>query len=179
MLRFLLVAAIVLVAAIGVVLAYAATRPDHFRVERQARIQAPADRIFPLIADFHSWATWSPYEKLDPAMHRSYSGPQSGKGAVYEWSSDGKAGTGRMEIADASPPSRVEIDLAFTRPFQARNVAAFTLEPDGDATRVSWSMDGTTPFLAKVIGLFVDMDKMVGRDFETGLANLKAATETR
>lgn len=179
MLKIILIAAIVLVVAAGAVLAYAATRPDTFRVERQARIQAPADKIFPLINDFHNWTEWSPYETVDPAMQRSYAGMTSGKGAVYEWSGTGKAGAGRMEISDASPPSRVEIDLAFTRPFQARNIAAFTLEPDGDATRVSWSMDGATPFLGKVIGLFIDMDKMIGRDFETGLANLKAVTEAR
>jgi uncharacterized protein YndB with AHSA1/START domain len=179
MLKIILIAAIVLVVAVGAVLAYAATRPDTFRVQRQARIQAPADKIFPLINDFHSWTEWSPYETVDPTTQRSYAGATSGKGAVYEWSGTGKAGAGRMEISDASSPSRVEIDLAFTRPFQARNVAAFTLEPEGDATRVSWSMDGPTPFLGKVIGLFIDMDKMIGRDFETGLANLKTVTETR
>jgi uncharacterized protein YndB with AHSA1/START domain len=177
MLKFIAIAAVLLVVVMGAVVAYAATRPDHMRIQRQARIQAPAEKIFPLITDFHSWALWSPYEKLDPAMQRSFTGPASGKGAVYEWSSDGKAGAGRMEIADTASPSHVRINLDFTKPMRTSNIAEFTLEPDGDATEVRWSMDGPAPLVARVMGTFVDLDKMIGRDFETGLANLKAATE--
>lgn len=179
MLKFLLIAAIILVVAILAVLAYAATRPGRLRVERQARIQAPAAAIFPLINDFHRWAEWSPYETIDPTMKRSFDGAPAGKGAVYQWSGDGKAGAGRMEIADTAPPSLVRIRLDFTKPMRASNLTEFTLEPDGDATRVRWSMEGPTPFIGKLFGLFVDMDNLIGRDFATGLANLKMATEGR
>lgn len=176
MLKFLLIAAALLVVVVAGVVAYAATRPDRMHVARQARIQAPAERILPLIADFHDWRQWSPYETLDPAMQRRFSGAEKGQGAIYEWSGTGKAGAGRMEITEATP-SRVRIALDFTRPMQTRNVAEFTLVPDGDATRVEWSMDGPAPLVARVMGLFLDMDKLIGGDFETGLANLKAATE--
>ena len=179
MLKLLLIVAIVVVVVIAAVLAYAATRPGTLRVERQARIQAPAAAIFPLINDFHRWAEWSPYEKIDPTMQRTFEGAPAGKGAVYQWSGDGKAGAGRMEIAEASPPSQVRIRLDFSRPMRASNIAEFTLEPDGDATRVRWSMEGPTPFIGKLFGIFVDMDNLIGRDFATGLANLKAATESR
>lgn len=177
MLKFVAIATALLVVVVGAVVAYAATRPDHMRVQRQARIQAPAEKIFPLINDFHSWALWSPYEKLDLAMQRSFAGAASGEGAVYEWNSDGKAGAGRMEIADAASPSHVRIALDFTKPMRTSNIAEFTLVPDGDGTRVQWTMDGPAPLVARVMGLFVDMDKLIGRDFESGLANLKAATE--
>ncbi|WEK49995.1 MAG: SRPBCC family protein [Candidatus Kaistia colombiensis] len=179
MLKFILIATILLVVAITAVLAYAATRPGSLRVERQARIQAPAATIFPLINDFHRWAEWSPYENIDPTVQRSFDGAPAGKGAVYRWSGDGKAGAGRMEIADTAPPSRIRIRLDFTRPMRASNIAEFTLEPDGDATRVRWTMEGPTSFIGKLFGIFVDMDNMIGRDFATGLANLKMATERR
>jgi uncharacterized protein YndB with AHSA1/START domain len=171
-----IVAGVVMVLVAGV-LVYATTRPDAFRIERMASIKAPPDRIFALINDFRSWRSWSPYEKLDPNMKRSLSGAPSGKGAVYAWESEGKAGAGRMEITDAAPPSKVAIKLDFTKPFEAHNWAEFTLDPEGDTTTVTWAMHGPSPYIAKVMGIFVDMDHMIGRDFETGLANLKALAE--
>lgn len=176
MLKFFVIAAVLMAVLVGAVIAYASSRPDRMHIARQARIQAPPERIFPLIADFHSWALWSPYEKLDPGMQRHYTGAESGRGAIYEWNSTGKGGAGRMEITEATP-SQIRIALDFTKPMRTRNVAQFTLAPDGDATRVEWSMDGPAPLVARVMGLFIDMDKMIGGDFETGLANLKAATE--
>jgi hypothetical protein len=169
-------AAIVGVLVAGV-LAFAATRPDSFSVRRAASIQAPPEKIFPLINDFGRWGAWSPYEKKDPAMKRSFSGPAAGKGAVYAWEGNGEVGQGRMEIADAVAPSRVTLKLDFVKPFEAHNQVDFTLEPKGGATEVTWAMNGPMPFVSKVITLFVDMDRTVGGDFEAGLANLKALAE--
>lgn len=169
--------AIVVVVLVAAMLVYAATRPGTFRVERAIRIQAPAEKIYALIEDFHAWDAWSPYEKLDPAMQRTFGGAARGPGAVYAWDSKGKAGAGRMQIADVSPPSQVTIDLDFSRPMKAHNIAEFTPRPDGDATNVTWSMHGPSPYIAKVMGLFFDMDRMIGKDFKTGLADLKAIAE--
>ena len=168
---------IVVVIVLAAVLIFAATRPDTFRVQRATSIKAPPEKIFALIDDFHNWGSWSPYEKLDPAIKRTLSGAASGKGAVYEWQGDSKVGQGRMEITDASAPSKVVIQLDFIKPFEAHNIAEFTLEPKGDSTNVTWAMHGPAPFVTKVIGLFCNMDKMIGKDFETGLANLKALAE--
>jgi len=162
---------------VAAVLAFAATRPDSFSVRRAASIQASPEKIFPLINDFSRWSAWSPYEKKDPAMKRSFSGPAAGKGAVYAWEGNGEVGQGRMEIADAVAPSRVTLKLDFVKPFEAHNKVDFTLEPKGGATEVTWAMDGPMPFISKVVTLFVDMDRMVGGDFEAGLANLKAIAE--
>ncbi|MBX9830055.1 MAG: SRPBCC family protein [Xanthobacteraceae bacterium] len=163
--------------AIAGVLGYAATRPDVFEVRRTASIKAPPDKIFPLINDFKSWTAWSPYEKKDPAMKRTYSATTSGKGATYAWDGDKNVGSGSMEIMNAPAPSRVTIKLDFTRPFEAHNIADFTLQPVEGGTNVTWSMTGPTPFFGKILHVFVDVDKMVGRDFEAGLANLKAIAE--
>lgn len=169
--------AIVVVVLIGTVLAFAATKPDTFRVQRETSIKAPPEKIFALITDFRNWESWSPYEKRDPAMKRTLSGTSSGKGAVYEWAGDSNVGAGRMEIMDAPSPSRVVIKLDFSKPFEAHNIAEFTLEPKGDATSVTWAMHGPNPYFAKVMHTFFSMDSMVGKDFEAGLANLKAITE--
>jgi hypothetical protein len=174
MIKTIAIVAVVLIAA---VLIYAATRPDAFRVERAASVKAPPAKIFPLINDFHNWGAWSPWEKLDPALKRTYGGPESGKGAVYEWEGNSKVGAGRMEIVDSAAPSKVVIKLDFLRPFEAHNVAEFTLDAKGDATTVTWAMHGPAPYMSKLMGVFVSMDKMVGKDFETGLANMKAAAE--
>ncbi len=176
MLKALAVIAVIAVVAIAAVLAYAATRPDTFRIQRATSIQAPPEKIFPLIDDFRNWGSWSPWEKMDPALKRAYSGPASGKGAVYEWEGN-KAGKGRMEIVDAPPPSRVTIKLDFLKPFEAHNIAEFTLTPRGGTTDVTWAMHGPNLFIGKVMSLFFDMERMVGKDFETGLANLKAVAE--
>jgi uncharacterized protein YndB with AHSA1/START domain len=171
------VVVLLLVVAVGSVLAYAATKPDVFHVQRSASIKAPADKIFPLINDFRSWASWSPYEHKDPAMKKTYSGAAAGRGAIYEWDGDKNVGSGRIEIADTSPPNRVAIKLDMIKPFAASNRVEFTLQPRGDATNVTWAMNGHTPYLAKIMHLFLDVDRMVGQDFETGLANLKALAE--
>lgn len=157
-------------------LAYAATRPDSFRVQRSLTVEASPEKIHPLIDDFRQWRAWSPYEKLDPAMTRSFSGPAHGQGAEYAWSSDGKAGAGRMEIL-SSTPQKTTIKLDFSKPFKANNTAEFTLLPQGAGTQVTWAMYGASPFVAKLMGLFFSMDTMVGKDFEVGLANLKALAE--
>lgn len=174
MFKKIALAVVVLVAA---VLLFAATRPDSFRVQRSTSIKAPAEKIFPLIADFHAWGAWSPWEKLDPTMKRTHSGAPSGKGAVYAWDGNNEVGAGRMEIAEVSTPSRLSIKLDFSRPMEGHNTAEFTLVPKGDASEVTWAMFGPNPYLSKLIGLFLDMDKMIGKDFETGLTNLKALAE--
>jgi carbon monoxide dehydrogenase subunit G len=175
MLKTILIVVVVLIAA---VLVYAATMPDSFSVQRTASIKAPPEKIFPLINDLHRWGSWSPWEKMDPEMKRTYSGSAAGKGAVYAWQGNSKVGEGRMEIADTSPPSKVTIKLDFLKPFEAHNTAEFTLEPKGDSTNVTWTMYGPSAYIHKVIGVFVSMDKMIGKDFEIGLANLKSAAET-
>jgi uncharacterized protein YndB with AHSA1/START domain len=169
--------AIVVVVLVGALLAFAATKPDTFQVQRAASIKAPPEKIFPRINDLHSWGAWSPWEKLDPAMKRTHSGAASGKGAVYEWEGNGEVGAGRMEIVEASPPSAVKIKLDFLKPFEAHNFAEFTLEPKGDTTHVTWAMYGPNNYVSKLMSVFFSMDSMVGKSFETGLANLKAATE--
>jgi uncharacterized protein YndB with AHSA1/START domain len=164
---------------IAAVLVVAAAQPDMFQVQRSASIKAPPERIFSLINEFQKWPAWSPYEKKDPDMTRSYAGPPAGKGAVYAWEGDKNVGAGRMEITDAAAPGRVTIALDFSRPFEAHNIVNFTMEPKGETTEVTWAMQGRQPLFAKVICLFINMDRMVGTDFETGLANLKTAAEAR
>jgi uncharacterized protein YndB with AHSA1/START domain len=168
---------IVVVVLITAILVYAATMPDDFRVQRTTSIKASPEKIFALINDLHRWDSWSPWEKMDPAMQRTFSGATAGKGAVYAWQGNSKVGEGRMEIADTSPPSRVMIKLDFIKPIEGHNTAEFTLDPKGDSTNVTWSMYGPSAYIAKVIGVFASMDKMIGKEFETGLANMKAVAE--
>jgi carbon monoxide dehydrogenase subunit G len=170
--------AIVVVVLIAAILVYAATKPDEFRVQRTTSVKAPPEKVFALINDFHRWGSWSPWEKMDPAMKRTYSGAANGKGAVYAWQGNSKVGEGRMEIADTSSPSKVTINLDFFKPIEGHNTAEFTLEPRGDSTNVTWAMYGPSPYIAKIMGIFVSMDKMIGKEFETGLANLKTVAET-
>jgi uncharacterized protein YndB with AHSA1/START domain len=162
---------------LAALLIFAATKPDTFRVQRAASIKAPPEKIFPLINDFQGWGAWSPWEKMDPALKRSYSGAPSGKGAVYAWQGNSEVGVGRMEITESSPSSRIAINLDFVKPFEAHNAVEFRLDPKGDATSITWTMQGHTPYLAKIVHVFFDMDSMVGKQFETGLANLKALAE--
>jgi hypothetical protein len=169
--------AIVLLLVVAAVLVIAATKPDSFRVERSTTINAPPARVHALIDDFHRWTEWSPWEKVDPALKRSYSGAASGTGAIYEWEGNNKAGKGRMEILQSSPASNVRIKLDFLKPFEAHNTADFTIQPLPAGTNVTWAMYGPNPFMAKVMQTVVSMDKLVGKDFEAGLANLKAAAE--
>ena len=177
MLRTIAYIAAVIVVIVAGILIYAATRPDTFRVQRTASIKAPPDKIFPLINDLHAWSAWSPYEKKDPAMKRTFSGAPSGKGAVYEWDGDKNVGKGRMEIIDATQPTKVVIKLDFIKPFEGHNTAEFTMEPKGDNTVVTWAMYGPSAFMMKVMGIFMNMDNMIGNDFAVGLANLKAIAE--
>lgn len=165
------------VLAILAVLVLAAMKPDAFRVERSATMQAPPERVFPWINDFHRWLSWSPWEGLDPNLKRNYTGAPSGKGTVYEWDGNKQVGEGRMEILDATPPCKILIKLDFLRPFEAHHQAEFLLDQAGDGTRVTWVMNGRQPFMLKAMTLFFSMDKMVGKDFEKGLANLRSAVE--
>jgi uncharacterized protein YndB with AHSA1/START domain len=172
----LAIIAAVIVLAIIVILILAAMKADTFRVVRTTSIKAPPEKIFPLINDFQKWGGWSPYEKMDPAMKRSFSGPQSGKGASYAWEGK-KAGAGSMEITEAKPSSKVSLRLDFTKPFKANNLVDFTMAPRGDSSDVTWDMHGPTPFIGKIMHVFINMDRMVGKDFDTGLANLKTIAE--
>jgi uncharacterized protein YndB with AHSA1/START domain len=170
-----------LLVALGVacaaVLVFGATQPDSYGLQRVITIGAAPEKVFALLVDFRHWPRWSPFESLDPAMKRTYSGAASGPGAVYEWNGNGRAGEGRMEITEASPPSRATIKVDFLRPFVAHNENRFTLEAQGGSTKVTWAMSGTRPYVLKVMSLFVSPDKLLGKHFETGLANLKAAVE--
>jgi polyketide cyclase/dehydrase/lipid transport protein len=167
----------IIILLLAVVLGIAASKPNEFTVRRSTRIRATPDGIFPQINDFHNWAAWSPWEKLDPTMTKTYGGAPSGRGAVYDWEGNSKVGKGRMEITDASAPRNVVIKLDFERPFRANNVSEFTLEPQGDSTDVTWTMRGASPFITKLMGVFMNMDNMIGRDFDTGLGNLKRISE--
>jgi hypothetical protein len=167
---------LVLIAVVAVILGYAATKPDTFSVQRSITINAPPEKIAPLLDDFHQWGAWSPWEKLDPAMKRTHSGAARGKGAVYAWEGNSQAGAGRMEVLDASA-AHVGIQLDFLKPFASHNTAEFKLEPNGNSTKVTWIMNGPNLYIGKVMSVFMSMDKMIGKDFEAGLANLKARAE--
>jgi uncharacterized protein YndB with AHSA1/START domain len=171
------VIAAVLVLAIVAILILAATKPDRFSVQRATTVKAPAEKIFPLINDFRRWGSWSPYEHKDPVMKRSFSGAASGKGAVYAWDGNKNVGSGRMEILDATAPAKIVIKLDFFTPFEGHNTAEFTMLPQGDGTNLTWLMHGPAPFMAKIMHVFMNIDRMVGKDFEIGLANLKRLTE--
>ncbi len=162
---------------IVVVLVIASTRPDSFRVERSIAIAAPAAKVFGLIEDFHKWTSWSPWENLDPELKRTYGGAERGKGATYAWEGNSAVGSGRMEVLEATPSSRVLIKLDFLKPFEAYNQADFGIAGDGGSTRVVWAMTGPQAFMMKVMSLFMSMDSMVGKDFEKGLAAMKAVAE--
>jgi uncharacterized protein YndB with AHSA1/START domain len=169
---------IVIAALIAAVLGFAATKPNTFLVRRAMRIDAPPERIFPMIDDLHAQSAWSPFEK-DPAMKRNHSGAPRGKGAVYEWDGNRQVGAGRIAIIDSVPPSKVALLLDMARPFKAHNTVEFTLERSGAGTNVTWSMQGRQPYMAKLMSMVMDCDKMVGSQFEQGLAKLKQLVETQ
>jgi carbon monoxide dehydrogenase subunit G len=171
------IATVIVAVLIAGVLILAATKPDTFRVQRAAIVEAPPEKVFAFINDFKRWGAWSPWEKKDPEMKRTFGAATSGKGAVYAWDGNKDVGQGRMEIAESVPPSKVAIKLDFLKPFEAHNMVEFTLEPEGDGTNVTWAMQGDSPYFAKIMQVFVSMDRMVGKDFEAGLTNLKAAAE--
>jgi hypothetical protein len=173
MLRIILLILLILIVAC---LLYATTRPN-LVVERSVVIHAPAEKIYPLINNFHEWSAWSPWEKLDPSMQRTYSGPESGRGAGYAWHGNSKAGQGLMEITDSAASTHVTIKLDFIKPFEGHNIAEFTLTQQDDSTVVKWTMLAQSSYTEKLIGVFVNMDKMIGKDFELGLANLKEVSE--
>jgi len=154
----------------------AAIRPNCFHVERSTNIKAPPEKIFALINDFRLWNGWTPYNR-DPAMKKTFSGKPGGKGAAYAWEGNKAVGKGKIAITELTPPSRIAFDLQLVKPFEAHNHVVIALDARGDTTTVTWIMEGTQAFFAKLVGLFVSTDKMIGRDFETGLANLKALAE--
>ena len=150
---------------------------DIYTVERTTIINAPAEKVYAQIVDFHNWRAWSPWDDLDPDMQRSYSGADSGVGAGYAWSGNHKAGEGKMEITEAVEPSTVQIALDFLKPFKSSSTTTFNLKPQGDTTKVTWTMTGPKTLMTRVMGVFKSMDKMVGPDFEKGLTQLKGASE--
>ena len=177
MFEIIVTIAVVLAVVIAIVLILAMTKPHTFRVERAATIKAPPERSFSLINDFHQWGTWSPWEGRDPAMKRTFEGAERGKGAVYAWNGNKNVGAGRMEILNCTVPSNVVIKLDFIKPFEGHNTAEFTMLPQGDATDVTWVVHGPASFMSRMMQVFMNLDRMIGRDFEAGLANLKKAAE--
>lgn len=174
--NILLVVLAVVAILVVAVLAVAATKPDTFTVQRSAAIQAPPAAIFPLIDDLRAHERWSTFARPDPRTRKSYSGSPSGAGAVHEWEG-GQSGSGRIEIVESTPNSHIGMQLDMLRPLKASNRVAFALEPRGEATEVTWSMQGARPFGIKVLHVFIDMDRICGREFEAGLGNLKALVE--
>lgn len=174
--KILKVLAILFLAFVLFMIVFIATRPDTFHIERSAKINAAPDVVFGLINNFHEWTKWSPWERLDPNLKRTYEGPASGAGAKYAWSSE-QVGEGRMTILESKPAEAVVIKLEFIKPFEATNQAAFKLEPTDGGTRVIWSMDGKNNVMGKAFSLFMNMDSMVGKDFEQGLFIMNKAAE--
>lgn len=170
--------ALALLIAVVLLLGYAMSKPDDFRVERSARIAAPAEKIYPLISDLKGFNQWNPWEKKDPGKGQYGAGPTAGPGASYAWDSD-KLGAGRMTIVEAVPSTMVTMRLDFIKPFAATNTAQFALASDGAGTLVTWSMSGRNNLMSKLMQVFVSMDSMVGDDFTAGLANLKAMAEAK
>ena len=177
MFKTILLALAVLIAAFC---AYVAFQPSAYHVVRETRIAAPPDAVFALVNDFHNWDAWSPWAKLDPAMKTTYSGASAGTGAVYEWTGDSKVGAGRMTILESKPYEKVRINLEFLKPFASVSDTEFTIKPDGTGAAVTWSMAGDNNFIAKAFMTFTGgMDKAIGPDFDRGLAQMKAAAESK
>jgi uncharacterized protein YndB with AHSA1/START domain len=170
-------AALAVVAVLAIILGLAAMKPDTFSVKRVVSIKAPPEKIAALITDFHQWSSWSPWEHLDPDMKRTFSGAPYGKGAIYEWEGNKDVGKGRMEVTDAATPAKTVIKLDFLKPVETSSTTEFTLLPQADATTVSWDMSGPMPFVSKIMSVFMNMDAMIGKDFEKGLSNLKTVAE--
>ena len=168
--------ALIVAAAVGVLLLVAAFRPDNFRVTRSATVQAPLDQLHALINDLHQFNTWNPYNRKDPQMRGEYRGPAAGPGAAFHFEGNKDVGKGSIEIVETAP-AKVTMQLHMIEPFEGRNTVEFSLQPRGAATEVTWAMQGASPFVARLAGLFFDMDGMIGRDFEAGLAELKLRAE--
>jgi hypothetical protein len=169
---FMVIAIVVVVFAVIVAL-----QPSEFRVARTANMSAPVPAVFAQVNDFHKWEAWNPWGKLDPAMKQTYQSGPAGTGAVYAWTGNKEVGEGRMTIIESRPYDLIRINLEFFRPFAATNLAEFTFRPEGDQTSVTWSMTGKNNFIAKAVHLFINMDKMVGGQFEQGLAEMKSVVE--
>jgi uncharacterized protein YndB with AHSA1/START domain len=168
---------LVIVLLIGLLLLIVSRKPDTFRIERSAGMEAAPETVFALVNDFHRWEGWSPWEGIDATMQKKFSGPPSGTGAVYEWEGSKKVGKGRMEMTESVAPQRIVIKLDFLKPFEAHNITEITFAAADDITVVTWAMFGPQPFISKLFTLFMNMDKMVGKDFEKGLASLKLLSE--
>ncbi|HTO72114.1 MAG TPA: SRPBCC family protein [Myxococcota bacterium] len=175
--RIALVILLLIAAGVGVLAAVIAGRPSEFSIQRSASMAAPPDIVFGLVNDFHRWEGWSPWAKLDPAMKIRYDGAPAGVGASYGWQGDRTVGEGRMAITESKPNEQISVDLQFLKPFAARNVAVFRFEPDSAGTKVTWTMRGQSDFMGKAVGLFMNMDDLVGRQFEQGLASMRTLAE--
>jgi hypothetical protein len=169
--------ALVIIVAIAAILIYAATKPDGLHVERSVSIKAAPDKIFALVNDFHNWNDWTPYNRKDPAMKKTFSGAPSGVGAIYAWEGNNQAGQGSISITDAVPHTKIAFNLDMLKPFEGHNKVTFSFKANGDSTRITWAMDAKSAYIAKVMSVFMDMDKMIGSDFEFGLAKLKTLAE--
>ncbi len=169
---------LIALAVIGVVLVIVvATRPSEFRVARTATIAAPAPAVFAQVNDFRKWEAWNPWAKLDPAMKQTYEGAPAGIGAIYTWAGNHEVGEGRMTLTESRANDLIRIRLEFLKPFKATNVGEFTFRPEGHQTAVTWSMTGQNNFMAKALHLFMNMDRMIGGQFEKGLAQMKSVVE--
>lgn len=166
-----------LIVVIGLFLIYVASRPSEFRIARSHQIKAPSPVVYGIINDLHQWDRWSPYSKLDPDMKKTYDGPESGPGASYAWNGNSQVGEGKLTITDSKPDEFVKMDLQFTRPFQCQNKVTFVIDPSGSETKVSWIMQGTNTFVGKLFDTLMNMDKMVGSDFEKGLVTLDSVAQ--
>ena len=176
--KILLGAVVMIVVLIAVFLIMVMLQPSHYQVERTATINAPAPVVFGLVNDFHKWETWSPWEKLDPAIKKSFEGPPAGTGSMYSWSGNSEVGEGKITITESRPSDLVKLRLEFIKPFAATSVTDFTFTPSGNSTNVKWTMAGENNFIAKAFSMFMNMDKMVGGDFEKGLAQMKKVAES-
>ncbi|HSV54950.1 MAG TPA: SRPBCC family protein [Burkholderiaceae bacterium] len=168
---------LVVVVALAALLLFAATRPDTFQVQRSTRIKAPPEKLFPLINDLHQFNTWNPYNKKDPSMQGTYRGPSSGPGAGFDFQGNKEVGKGSIQIVESAAPARIKMKLDMLEPFEGHNMVEFSLAQRGESTEVTWAMHGPSPYISKLIGIFFNMDRMIGRDFEAGLADLKARAE--
>lgn len=177
MFRIFKIALAILGLAIALLVGFASLQPDDFSIVRQTTINAPPEKVYALLVSFRQWNKWSPWEGKDPGMRRSFSGPETGVGAVYEWSGNDDVGAGRMEIREAVPWSRLAIRLVFKKPIETENIVAFMLSARDGRTDVEWAMTGKQPLIGKIFGVFLNIDRMVGSDFEKGLASLKAEAE--
>lgn len=167
----------VVIALVALILIYGLLQPSGFSVMREASYAAKPELVFAQINDFRNWALWSPWDKMDPTMQRSYTGTTSGVGSKYAWIGNKKVGEGSMEITQSVAPQNIQLDLHFLKPFQADNVTEFSITPRGNETHVQWSMRGHKPFIMRVMGFVFNMDKIVGADFERGLSNLRSIVE--